>query len=90
MVNAASCAIEVQNGMVERNVGLPPDRRIDFHIGIHVGDVVEESDGDLMGESVNIFRECRGFTRARAQTPWRRRACSSKRPRISILQTSTH
>jgi TolB-like protein len=54
VVDAASCAIEVQNGMVERNAGLPPDRRIDFRIGIHVGDVVEESDGDLMGESVNI------------------------------------
>ena len=54
VVDAASCAIEIQNGMVERNVGLPPDRRIEFRIGIHVGDVVEEQDGDLMGESVNI------------------------------------
>ena len=54
VVDAARCAIEVQNGMVERNAGLPPDRRIEFRIGIHVGDVVEESDGDLMGESVNI------------------------------------
>ncbi len=54
VVDAARCAIEVQNGMVERNAGLPPDRRIEFRIGIHVGDVVEEKDGDLMGESVNI------------------------------------
>ncbi|HZZ25878.1 MAG TPA: adenylate/guanylate cyclase domain-containing protein [Roseiarcus sp.] len=54
VVDAARCAIEVQNGMVERNTGLPPDRRIDLRIGIHVGDVVEEQDGDLMGESVNI------------------------------------
>ncbi len=40
--------------MVERNPGVPEDRRIVFHIGIHLGDVVEESDGDLMGDGVNI------------------------------------
>ena len=40
--------------MVERNAGLPPERRIEFRIGVHVGDVVEESDGDLMGDGVNI------------------------------------
>src|ERR1700681_4109899 len=49
VVDAVRCAIEVQNGMVERNAGLPPDRRIEFRVGIHLGDVVEESDGDLMG-----------------------------------------
>jgi adenylate cyclase len=48
------CAIEVQNGMVERNAGLPPERRIEFRVGIHLGDVVEESDGDLMGDGANI------------------------------------
>ena len=40
--------------MIERNAGLPPERRIEFRVGIHLGDVVEESDGDLMGDSVNI------------------------------------
>jgi adenylate cyclase len=54
VVDAVRCAIEVQNGMVERNAGLPPERRIDFRVGIHLGDVVEESDGDLMGNGVNI------------------------------------
>ena len=54
VVDAVRCAIEVQNGMVERNAGLPPERRIEFRIGIHLGDVVEESDGDLMGDGVNI------------------------------------
>jgi TolB-like protein len=54
VVDAVRCAIEVQNGMVERNAGVPPDRRIEFRIGIHLGDVVEESDGDLMGDGVNI------------------------------------
>jgi TolB-like protein/class 3 adenylate cyclase/tetratricopeptide (TPR) repeat protein len=54
VVDAVRCAIEVQNGMVERNAGVPQDRRIEFRIGIHLGDVVEESDGDLMGDGVNI------------------------------------
>ena len=40
--------------MRERNAGLTPDPRIEFRIGIHLGDVVEESDGDLMGDGVNI------------------------------------
>ena len=47
--------------MVERNAGLPPDRRIEFRIGIHVGDVVEESDGDLMGDGVNIAARLEGI-----------------------------
>ena len=48
------CTDEVQDGMVERNAGLPPDRRIQFRIGVHLGDVVEEADGDIMGDGVNI------------------------------------
>ncbi len=54
VVDAVRCAIEVQSGMIERNAGVPPERRIEFRIGIHLGDVVEEADGDLMGEGVNI------------------------------------
>ena len=54
VVDAVRCAIEVQTGMVERNAGLPPERRIEFRVGIHLGDVVEEADGDLMGDGVNI------------------------------------
>ena len=61
VVDAVRCAIEVQNGMVERNAGLPPERRIEFRIGIHVGDVVEESDGDLMGDGVNIAARLEGI-----------------------------
>jgi adenylate cyclase len=61
VVDAVRCAIEVQNGMVERNVGLPPERRIEFRIGIHLGDVVEESDGDLMGDGVNIAARLEGL-----------------------------
>ena len=66
VVDAVRCAIEVQNGMVERNAGLPPERRIEFRIGIHLGDVVEESDGDLMGDSVNIAARLEGIAKAGA------------------------
>src|SRR6478735_6527114 len=61
VVDAVRCAIEVQNGMVERNAGLPPERRIEFRVGIHLGDVVEESDGDLMGDGVNIAARLEGI-----------------------------
>src|SRR5262245_36568747 len=60
VVNAVRCAIEIQSAMVERNVGLPADRRIELRIGIHLGDVVEESDGDLMGDGVNIAARLEG------------------------------
>jgi adenylate cyclase len=63
VVDAVRCAIEVQNGMVERNAGLTPERRIEFRIGIHLGDVVEESDGDLMGDCVNIASRLEGIAR---------------------------
>jgi adenylate cyclase len=61
VVDAVRRAIEIQNGMVERNAGLPPDRRIEFRVGIHLGDVVEESDGDLMGDGVNIAARLEGI-----------------------------
>jgi len=54
VVDAVRCAIDVQSGMAERNAGLAPERLIEFRIGIHLGDVVEEGDGDLMGDGVNI------------------------------------
>ena len=61
VVDAVRCAIEVQSGMVERNAGLPPERRIEFRVGIHLGDVVEEADGDLMGDGVNIAARIEGI-----------------------------
>jgi adenylate cyclase len=62
-VDAVRCAIEVQNAMVERNAGVPEDRRIVFRIGIHIGDVVEESDGDLMGDGVNVAARLEGIAK---------------------------
>ena len=52
VVDAVRLAIEVQSAMVERNAEVPEDRRILFRIGIHLGDVVEERDGDLMGDEI--------------------------------------
>jgi class 3 adenylate cyclase len=46
VVDAVNCAIEVKRAMVERNAEVAPDKRIEFRVGIHLGDVVEESDGD--------------------------------------------
>jgi adenylate cyclase len=63
VVDAVRCAIEIQNSMVERNVGLPPERRIEFRIGVHLGDVVEEADGDLMGDGVNIAARLEGIAK---------------------------
>jgi adenylate cyclase len=54
VVDAMRCAIEVQSAMVERNAGVPEDKRIQFRVGVHLGDVVEEADGDLMGDGLNI------------------------------------
>jgi TolB-like protein/class 3 adenylate cyclase len=61
VVDAVNCAIEVQRAMIERNAGVAPDKRIEFRIGIHLGDVVEESDGDLMGDGVNIAARLEGI-----------------------------
>jgi adenylate cyclase len=63
VVDAVRLAIEVQHGMIERNAGVPAERRIEFRIGIHLGDVVEESDGDLMGDGVNIAARVQGLAK---------------------------
>ncbi len=63
VVDAVRCAIEVQNGLIERNAGVAPERRIEFRVGIHLGDVVEEADGDLMGDGVNIAARLEGIAK---------------------------
>ena len=61
VVDAVNCAIELQRAMIERNAEVAPDKRIEFRIGIHLGDVVEESDGDLMGDGINIAARLEGI-----------------------------
>ena len=60
VVDAVRCAIEMQSGLIERNAGVPEGRWIQFRVGIHLGDVVEEADGDLMGAGVNIAARLEG------------------------------
>jgi adenylate cyclase len=47
--------------MIERNAGVRPGQRIEFRVGVHVGNVVEEADGDLMGDGVNIAARLEGI-----------------------------
>jgi adenylate cyclase len=61
VVDALRCALEIQSGMAERNAGVAPDKRIEFRIGVHLGDVVEEADGDLMGDGINIAARLEGI-----------------------------
>lgn len=61
VVDAVRCALEVQSAMVERNAGVAEDRWIQFRVGIHLGDVVEEADGDLMGHGVNVAARLEAF-----------------------------
>src|SRR6185437_1741770 len=60
VVGAVRLAIEVQRSMGERNAGAAPGTRIEFRVGVHLGDVVEEEDGDLMGDGLNIAARLEG------------------------------
>jgi adenylate cyclase len=53
VVNAVACAAEVQRRMRERNAEVPEDRRIEFRVGVHLGDIIVE-DNDIYGEGVNV------------------------------------
>jgi len=53
VVDALQCATEVQAGMAQRNAPTPADKRIEFRIGINMGDIVVE-DGDIFGDAVNV------------------------------------
>jgi TolB-like protein/class 3 adenylate cyclase len=66
VVDAARCAMEIQTGMIERNAGVAPEKRIELRVGAHLGDVVEETDGDLMGDGVNIAARLEGVCAAGA------------------------
>src|SRR5205814_3256294 len=52
-VEATRCAVEIQQGMTERNSDLPAHRRLEFRIGINLGDVIVEN-GDIFGDGVNV------------------------------------
>jgi len=60
-VDAARCALEIQKEMAERNTAVPEDRRIEFRIGINVGDVIIDDGGDIFGDGVNIAARLEGI-----------------------------
>jgi class 3 adenylate cyclase len=62
VVEAVRCALDVTNGLAQRNADAPSDRRIEVRTGIHLGDVVEEPDGDLLGDGVNIAARLEGIS----------------------------
>ena len=53
VVDAVRCAVDIQRGMVERNVEVPADKRIEFRVGINVGDIISD-DNDIYGDGVNV------------------------------------
>src|SRR5271166_1431489 len=53
VVDAVRCAVEIQREMAGRNAGVPPDRRIEFRVGINLGDIISE-EGDIFGDGVNV------------------------------------
>jgi adenylate cyclase len=60
VVDAIRCAVEIQRGMAEHNIDVPQVKRIEFRIGIHVGDIIIEDD-DIFGDGVNIAVRLEGI-----------------------------
>jgi adenylate cyclase len=60
-VDAARCGMEIQKIIAERNAAIPEDRRIEFRIGINVGDVIVDDQGDIFGDGVNIAARLEGI-----------------------------
>jgi len=60
VVDALRCAVEIQRGMAERNAEVPQDRRIEFRVGIHQGDIIIE-EGDILGDGVNVAARLEGL-----------------------------
>src|SRR5205823_3742997 len=60
VVDAVRCALDVQHGMLERNTGVPQDKRIEFRIGVNVGDIILDG-GDIFGDGVNVAARLEGI-----------------------------
>jgi class 3 adenylate cyclase len=60
VVDALRCAVEVQRGMAERNADVPQDERIEFRVGINVGDIIIDGD-DIYGDGVNVAARLEGL-----------------------------
>jgi formylglycine-generating enzyme required for sulfatase activity/class 3 adenylate cyclase len=60
VVDAVRCAVDVQRGMAERNTEVPKDKRIEFRMGINVGDIIMDG-GDIFGDGVNVAARLEGL-----------------------------
>ncbi len=61
VVDALRCAVEVQRAMIERNANAPEDRRIEFRMGVNIGDIIIDGD-DIHGDGVNVAARLEGFS----------------------------
>jgi hypothetical protein len=68
VVDAVRCAVEMQRGMAERGAGIPPEQRIEFRIGVNLGDVIAEGE-DIFGDGVNVETERSSVPAAGANLP---------------------
>ena len=62
--NAVNCAAETQRDLAERNAEIPSARMLQWRIGISLGDVIEEDNGNIYGDEVNIAERVQGFAEA--------------------------
>jgi class 3 adenylate cyclase len=62
VVDAVRCALDVQRGMAERNAGVPDEKRIEFRIGINVGDIIIDR-GDIFGDGANVAARLEGLAK---------------------------
>jgi len=53
-LDAVCCAVDIQRGMAEKNAHLSPDKRIEFRVGVNIGDIIVSRSGDVFGNSVNV------------------------------------
>jgi adenylate cyclase len=98
VVEAVRCAVEVQQSIFERNADVPKDRRIEFRVGVNLGDIIVE-DKDIYGDGVNIAARLEGLlsrvvsasrgrcvTRSGTSCPTPSRIWASSRPRTLLAR----
>ena len=80
VLDAVRCAAAVQEGMSDRNSPIPTDERIEFRVGVNLGDVIAEGD-DIFGDGVNIAARLEGLVH--------RAACASRAPSSTIWRSAS-
>jgi class 3 adenylate cyclase len=75
VVNAVECAVTLQRIMAERNVAIEPAQRMQFRIGINIGDVISD-EGHIYGDGVNIAARLEGIAMPANFRHWREKYCN--------------